>query len=137
MSPSLTSRTYDSNETARACGVSLRRIQWWDESGLVRPRQFGHSRQFTLDEVLTVAIVAEMRRKGISLQNIRKLLKRVNAGTGDYLVTDGARSIHVVTTAMDAFSLMVNHNKPMLVIWIAGISRTVIQRLEEMSRGHK
>lgn len=137
MTPSPTSRTYDSNETASACGVSLRRLQWWDESRLVRPRQVGHSRQYTLDEVFTVAIVAEMRRKGLSLQKIRNLLRRVNKAQGDYLVTDGIRSTHLVTTAMEAFSIMVNHNKPMLVIWIASISRSVNQRLEEMSRGPK
>ena len=68
------SESYSSNDVASMTGVSLRQLQWWDEQGVVSPVQRGHRRMYQLHEVIEVALITELRSKGISLQKIRKVL---------------------------------------------------------------
>ena len=62
---------YTSSEVARLCGVSLRQLQWWDERSVVSPRQDGHRRIYMPEEVVEISVIAELRRKGFSLQKIQ------------------------------------------------------------------
>src|SRR5271165_4265833 len=66
---------FNSTEVARICGVSLRQLQWWDERNVVSPRQDGHKRIYMPQEVVEISVIAELRRKGFSLQKIRRVLK--------------------------------------------------------------
>jgi len=68
-------RAYNSSEVARICGVSLRQLQWWDERNVVSPRQDGHKRIYLREEVVEISVIAELRRKGFSLQKIRRVLR--------------------------------------------------------------
>ena len=63
---------YASSDVARISGVSLRQLQWWDEQKVVSPRQNGHKRVYLPNEVVEVTVIAELRRKGFSLQKIRR-----------------------------------------------------------------
>ena len=54
---------YASSYVIRIAGASQRQLQLWDEQNLVSPCHAGH-RLYTSDEVIEVAIVAELRRKG-------------------------------------------------------------------------
>jgi DNA-binding transcriptional MerR regulator len=88
-----------SADVARLAGISLRQLQWWDERKLVSPRQDDHRRIYTPQQVLEVLAVAALRRKGLSLQKIRKVLRllqrELRLPTNDmsrtrlYLLTDG------------------------------------------------
>src|SRR6266853_5034208 len=92
---------YTSGDVARIAGVSLRQLQWWDERNVVSPSQEGHRRVYLPQEVVEVSVIAELRRKGFSLQKIRRVLRFLQkemgarlsqavAGTGDmHLLTDG------------------------------------------------
>src|SRR5271166_2989887 len=92
---------YNSSDVARVCGVSLRQLQWWDERSVVSPRQNGHKRMYTSEEVVEISVIAELRRKGFSLQKIRRVLrflqkemgKRLSEASGSnseiHLLTDG------------------------------------------------
>src|SRR5215469_9229540 len=92
---------FNSTDVARICGVSLRQLQWWDERNVVSPRQDGHKRIYAREEVVEISVIAELRRKGFSLQKIRRVLrflqkemgKRLNdalASSSDvHLLTDG------------------------------------------------
>jgi DNA-binding transcriptional MerR regulator len=74
--PDLSSRrTYTGLELARIAGVSLRQLQWWDERKVVSPRHQGHRRVYQLEQALEITLIAELRRKGLSLQKIRRLLR--------------------------------------------------------------
>src|SRR6516165_4332600 len=64
--------SYTSGDVARIAGVSLRQLQWWDERSVVSPRQEGHRRVYLSQEVVEVSVIAELRRKGFSLQKIRR-----------------------------------------------------------------
>ena len=93
---------FSSLEVAVITGVSLRQLQWWDEQGIVTPMQKGHRRLYRMREMVEVALITELRRKGISLQKTRKVLSRLQKMHGDsfyaprkdgldlYLLTDGA-----------------------------------------------
>jgi DNA-binding transcriptional MerR regulator len=64
-------RTYSSTDVAGIAGVSLRQLQWWDERKVVSPRHEGHRRVYFPAEVVEITVIAELRRKGFSLQKIR------------------------------------------------------------------
>jgi DNA-binding transcriptional MerR regulator len=99
--PDNESRIYRSHEVVRRAKITNRQLQWWDEQRLVSPEQRGHARLYKVNEVLRVMIVAELRRKGYSLQTLqdfaaRRFLNRI-AGK-DWksiaemlIVTDGKR----------------------------------------------
>ena len=76
---------YSSNEVAKMFGVSLRQLQWWDEHKLIPIRKNGHRREFGPSDALLIGILNELRKRGMSLQRVRKLF---NAPTRDAL-TDG------------------------------------------------
>src|SRR5438034_10414571 len=90
---------YNSSDVARISGVSLRQLQWWDERNVVSPRQDGHRRVYLPQEVIEVSVIAELRRKGFSLQKIRRVLRFLPQDMGkrlsDALAAEAA--IHLLT----------------------------------------
>src|SRR5512133_189256 len=90
---------YTSTEVSRISGVSLRQLQWWDERNVVSPRQDGHRRVYLPQEVVEVSVIAELRRKGFSLQKIRRVLRFLQKDMGKRL-SDALASeaeIHLLT----------------------------------------
>ena len=93
--------SFPSVDVAHMAGVSLRQMQWWDERQLVSPRIEGHRRVYITEQVLEILTVAALRRKGLSLQSVRKVLRLLRrelvqhlsslvAGESKvYLITDG------------------------------------------------
>src|ERR1700719_471194 len=90
---------YNSSDVARICGVSLRQLQWWDERSVVSPRQNGHKRIYMSEEVVEISVIAELRRKGFSLQKIRRVLRFLQKDMGKRLVEAMAASsdVHLIT----------------------------------------
>lgn len=123
------SEVYTSLEVARICGVSLRQLQWWDERNVVSPRQDGHRRVYTPHEVVEVSVIAELRRKGFSLQKIRRVLrflqrdmgKRLSdalASTGDiHLLTDG-KSIYLEEAPDRIIDVLKSAKQPMFLVCV-------------------
>ncbi len=93
------SECFSSLDVSRITGVSLRQLQWWDEQGVVSPQQRGHKRLYELHEVVEVALITELRQKGISLQKIRKVLKFLHKelGTGLFEAVQNGNEIHLLT----------------------------------------
>jgi DNA-binding transcriptional MerR regulator len=120
---------YNSSDVARICGVSLRQLQWWDERNVVSPRQDGHKRVYMPEEVVEISVIAELRRKGFSLQKIRRVLrflqkdmgKRLSealSATSDvHLLTDG-RSIYLEETPHRIIDLLKNARQPMFLVCV-------------------
>src|SRR6202012_633712 len=90
---------YTSGDVARIAGVSLRQLQWWDERNVVSPRQEGHRRVYLPQEVVEVSVIAELRRKGFSLQKIRRVLRFLQKEMGKRLADAVAANsdVHLVT----------------------------------------
>src|SRR5690349_2653504 len=90
---------YNSSQVSRICGVSLRQLQWWDERNVVSPRQDGHKRIYLPQEVVEISVIAELRRKGFSLQKIRRVLRFLQKDMGKRLAEalSGASDMHLLT----------------------------------------
>ncbi|HYM09432.1 MAG TPA: MerR family transcriptional regulator, partial [Bryobacterales bacterium] len=96
---------YTSLDVSRVSGVSLRQLQWWDEQGVVSPGHSGHRRLYQPEEVIEVAVIAELRRKGFSLQKIRRVLKFLQKEMGKSLfesVRNGAE-VHLLTDGRNIY----------------------------------
>ena len=120
---------YNSSEVARICSVSLRQLQWWDERNVVSPRQDGHKRIYLPEEVVEISVIAELRRKGFSLQKIRRVLrflqkdmgKRLNdalsAASDVHLLTDG-KSIFLEEAPNRIIDVLKNARQPMFLVCV-------------------
>jgi DNA-binding transcriptional MerR regulator len=73
----MTEPSYKAVDLSAALKVSLRKLQWWDERGIVKPKIWGHTRRYTPGEALAVGVILELRRKGLGLLQIRKLVKLI------------------------------------------------------------
>jgi len=125
---------YNSSDVARICGVSLRQLQWWDERNVVSPRQDGHKRIYMPEEVVEISVIAELRRKGFSLQKIRRVLrflqkdmgKRLSeaiAGSAEvHLLTDG-KSIYLEDAPNRIIDVMKNARQPMFLVCVTDQAR--------------
>ena len=96
---------YNSSDVARICGVSLRQLQWWDERNVVSPRQDGHKRIYMAEEVVEISVIAELRRKGFSLQKIRRVLRFLQKDMGKRLseALAGSADVHLLTDGKSIF----------------------------------
>ena len=111
------------------CGVSLRQLQWWDERNVVSPRQDGHKRIYMQAEVVEISVIAELRRKGFSLQKIRRVLrflqkdmgKRLNealASSSDvHLLTDG-KTIYLEEASTRVIDVLKSARQPMFLVCV-------------------
>ncbi len=130
ISPDPGGRTFTSKEVSRIAGVSLRQLQWWDERKLVSPRHQGHRRIYLSEEVVEVSVIAELRRKGFSLQKLRRVvrvLRRemgqrpsevVSGNTELHLLTDG-RSIYLEDDAGRVVDLLKDSRQPMFLVCVS------------------
>jgi DNA-binding transcriptional MerR regulator len=120
---------FNSSEVARICGVSLRQLQWWDERNVVSPRQDGHKRIYMTEEVVEISVIAELRRKGFSLQKIRRVLRFLQRDMGKrlseaitapadvHLLTDG-KSIYLEEAPNRIIDLLKNARQPMFLVCV-------------------
>jgi DNA-binding transcriptional MerR regulator len=123
-------KTFTSSDVSRIAQVSLRQLQWWDERKVVSPRHEGHKRVYNPEEVLEVTVIAELRRKGFSLQKIRRVLRflqremgkrlaDVLAGENDlHLVTDG-KSIYLEENSERIVDILKNAKQPMFLVCVS------------------
>src|SRR6476646_226797 len=123
------SEVYTSTDVARISGVSLRQLQWWDERNVVSPRQDGHRRVYLPQEVIEVSVIAELRRKGFSLQKIRRVLRFLQKDMGKrlsdalaseseiHLLTDG-KSIYLEEAPDRIIDLLKNAKQPMFLVCV-------------------
>lgn len=120
---------YTSGDVARIADVSLRQLQWWDERNVVSPRQEGHRRVYLPQEVVEVSVIAELRRKGFSLQKIRRVLRFLQKEMGKrlsdavandseiHLITDG-RNIFLEDEPNRVIDVLKNATQPMFLVCV-------------------
>jgi len=123
-------RTFASSDVSRIAQVSLRQLQWWDERKVVSPRHEGHKRVYQAEEVIEITVIAELRRKGFSLQKIRRVLRflqremdkrlsEVLESQSDlHLVTDG-KSIYLEDQHDRIVDILKNAKQPMFVVCVS------------------
>jgi DNA-binding transcriptional MerR regulator len=125
----LAAREFISSEISGITGVSLRQLQWWDEQKVVSPRHEGHKRLYLAEEAIEIAVIAELRRKGFSLQKIRRVLRFLQKEMGKrlseilaadsdmHLVTDGT-TIFLENNDSTIIDILKNADQPMFLVCV-------------------
>ncbi|MEO8096856.1 MAG: MerR family transcriptional regulator [Acidobacteriota bacterium] len=127
-------KTYSSSDVAQIAAVSLRQLQWWDERKVVSPRHEGHRRVYFPAEVVEITVIAELRRKGFSLQKIRRVLRFLQKEMGRRLaeVTQADSDLHLVTDGKSIFledkqdriiDILKNARQPMFLVCVSDQAR--------------
>src|SRR5579884_2093196 len=66
---------FTSAEVTQLTGITPRQLQWWDEQKIVVPARSGRNRSYSSEDLAELAVMCELRRKGFSLQQLRKVLR--------------------------------------------------------------
>jgi DNA-binding transcriptional MerR regulator len=129
-------RHFTTNDVIALTGLTGRQLQWWDERGLVTPEHRGHRRIYNWDQLVTAAVVFQLRRRGFSLQRVRKvvaflsqefgtnLAATVRAASEYHLLTDGTH-LYLRTSARQVVDLLKNSAQPMFDICLSDEVRRV------------
>jgi DNA-binding transcriptional MerR regulator len=128
--------SFTSQDIVRLTGITARQLQWWDERGLVVPARHGHRRVYSFEDLTEVAVICELRRKGFSLQRMRKVVRFLQkefskrlaetvSGTSNFhLLTDG-RSLYLETSRQQIVDILKNSRQPMFAICLSDTVREV------------
>jgi DNA-binding transcriptional MerR regulator len=127
---------FTSQEVIALTGITPRQLQWWDERGVVKPEREGHRRLYSMNHLTEVAVICELRRKGISLQGIRKVMRFldreigkglaeiVSDGSDYHLLTDGTH-MYLETSARQIVDILKNSDQPILAVCLSDAVRRV------------
>jgi DNA-binding transcriptional MerR regulator len=139
-------RSFTSNELMALTGITARQLQWWDERSIVIPERRGHHRVYGWDELVTVAVICQLRRRGFSLQRVRKVIRflqqdfgtnlaaTVRAASEYHLLTDGTH-LYLRTSARQVVDLLKNARQPMLDICLSDEVRRVRAEIQARKKG--
>jgi DNA-binding transcriptional MerR regulator len=127
---------FSSHEVIALTGITARQLQWWDEKGVVKPQRTGHRRMYSMQNVMAIAVICELRRKGFSLQRVRKVMRFLEHEFGKglaevvgrnsevHLLTDGER-LYLETSAKQIVDILKNSSQPILGICLSDAVRQV------------
>ena len=130
------SETFTSQQVVAMTGITPRQLQWWDERGVVRPQRRGRCRLYTLDHLMELAVIVQLRRKGFSLQGVRKVIRFLDRelktnlaailslNSDVHLLTDGKR-LYLETSTQQIVDILKNSQQPILGICLSDAVRQV------------
>ena len=127
--------TYSSREVAAMTGLSARQLQWWDAKRLFashiaskKTTRGGYTeRRYTPVDLLELLVLAELRRQGLSVAQLRRLLdtlrtqfkvrlfETIGGGGPLTLLTDGT-DVYGRTSEGALFNMLRDPQQPMLMI---------------------
>src|SRR3954447_6124807 len=134
--------SFTSAEVMARTGITGRQLQWWDERGIVVPSRQGHRRLYSLDDLAEVVVICDLRRRGFSLQRVRKVMRllqkefkkrlvdTVTAHAEYHLLTDGQR-IYLETSAKQVIDILKNSRQPMLTLSLSDTVRQIQADLQD------
>jgi len=129
-------QSFSSKEVVGLTGITPRQLQWWDERGIVVPARSGRRRLYSVDDLAEIAVIVEMRRKGFSLQRMRKIMRflerefsrrlvdTVRRGSDTHLLTDG-KNIFLEDSAKRVVDVLKNCRQPVFSICLSDMVRQV------------
>ena len=127
---------FTSRDVVSLTGITPRQLQWWDERGIVKPAREGHRRLYSMEDLVEVAVICDLRQRSFSLQRVRKVItflqkefsKRLAetvSGSSEYhLLTDG-KSLYLETSAKEIVDILKNSRQPMFAICLSDTVRQV------------
>ena len=141
-------KQYSSREVASLTGLTARQLQWWDAKRVLRSSVPTHKteaggfteRRYSPLDLFELAALADLRRRGFSVQNIRTILETlrrrfgvrlydaISDGGSVQLLTNG-REIYVSTADGQLFDLLRSSSQPLLVLGEEGALKALNLRL--------
>lgn len=127
---------FTSREVLAMTDISPRQLQWWDERRIVVPAREGHRRFYTMEDLVELAVICELRQRGFSLQRVRRVMRLLQrefgkrlaqtvGGASEYhLLTDG-KTLYLETSAQQIVDILKNTRQPMLAICLSDTVRHV------------
>jgi DNA-binding transcriptional MerR regulator len=149
-------KNYSSREVASITGLSARQLQWWDARKLMKPSIAPHrtdaggftERRYSPVDLFELAVLADLRRSGLSVSKLRLLLETlrrrfgirlfdaIGGGGAITLLTDG-KELYARTINGQFFNLLRSPGQPLLVVGEEGSLKELQLRLRSKSRGKK
>src|SRR5262249_41024010 len=105
----------------------------------------GHRRIYVWDDLVTVAVICQLRRRGFSLQRMRKVIRflqqefgtnlaaTVGAASEYHLLTDGT-NLYLRTSARQVVDLLKNAQQPMFDICLTDEVRRVKAEIQSRKK---
>ena len=149
-------RHYSSREVASITGLSARQLQWWDSRKLLKPSIAPHrteaggftERRYSPVDLFELAVLADLRRSGLSVGKLRLLLDTlrrrfgvrlfdaIGGGGAITLLTDG-REVYARTDSGQFFNLLRAPGQPLLVVGNEGTLKELKLRMRAKTRRKK
>jgi DNA-binding transcriptional MerR regulator len=149
-------QTYSSREVAAQTGLTARQLQVWDASGLMPPTIRPHKtaaggyteRRYTPIEMFELLVLADLRRRGFSVQQLHAIVRLLKEKFGQRLfdATGGGGSVQLLTDDRDIyartasgafFNLLRAPSQPLLVIGNDDKLRQLTGRARPRSRAKR
>ena len=127
---------FTSQQVIHSTGITARQLQWWDERGVVKPEHERHRRLYSMNQLSEVAVICLLRRKGFSLQSVRRVMRfldrELGKGLGEivhhdsevHLLTDGKR-LYLETSAQQIVDILKHSNQPIIGVCLSDAVRQV------------
>ena len=150
--PTKLKKSYSAREVAALTGLTARQLQWWDARQLLlasvasRPTTAGGftERRYSPVDLYELSALAELRRRGFTVQRIRKILTVLREHFGirlfDALGDDGpitllvdGMDIYARTDTGTLYNLLQSPGQPLLVLGEDGL-KTLRARLSGRKR---
>jgi DNA-binding transcriptional MerR regulator len=145
--------TYTSREVAELTGLTARQLQWWDDKRLFaahiaskRTERGGYTeRRYTPVDLLELLVLAELRRQGLSVAQLRRLLETlrtefgvrlfetIGGGGPLTLLTDGS-DVYGRTANGELFNMLRDPLQPLLMLADVGSMRELGARTTRTRR---
>ncbi|HEV3216657.1 MAG TPA: MerR family transcriptional regulator [Vicinamibacterales bacterium] len=146
-------KNYSSREVAAITGLSARQLQWWDARKLIKPSVAAHrteaggytERRYSPVDLFELAVLADLRRSGLSVGKIRQLLETlrrrfgirlfdaIGGGGSITLLTDG-KEIYARMETGQFFNVLRAPSQPLLVVGNEGSLKELKLRMRSKPR---
>ncbi len=143
-------RTYSSREVASLTGLSAKQLQLWDAGGLLSPAVPSHKtaaggyteRRYTPIELFELLVLADLRRRGLSVQQLHAILKALTdqfdtrlfdatgGGGSVQLLTDG-QEVYARTAGGQFYNLLRTPTQPLLAIGDEGLLKELRGKVQK------
>lgn len=149
-------RTYGSREVAALTGLTARQLQLWDAGGLLSPAIPSRrtaaggftERRYTPIELFELLVLANLRRRGFSIQQLHeivrilreqfgvRLFEATGGGASVQLLTDG-EDIYARTAQGEVFNLLKTPTQALLVVGNEGLLKELSGKVNRKTRRKK
>ena len=149
-------KNYSSREVAAITGLSARQLQWWDARRLLKPSigtkrtEAGGftERRYSPVDLFELAVLAQLRRSGLSVGKLRMLLDTlrrrfgvrlfdaIGGGGAITLLTDG-KDIYARAENGQFFNLLRAPSQPLLVVGNEGTLKELKLKIRGKTRKKK